>query len=58
MTLAISGASARLFWTVTCSPRLTSSGFSPRDIGVLTEPIQAKHLLAELHVTLIQYMSI
>lgn len=30
--------SARRFWQVAWSPRLTSSGFSPADIGVFTEP--------------------
>lgn len=39
MTLAISIGSALLFCAVTCKPLLTSSGSSPRDIGVFTEPL-------------------
>lgn len=44
MTLATSSGSALRFCTVTWSPRLTSSGSSPRDSGVLTEPVaQREH---------------
>ena len=38
MTVATSLASALLFCTVICRPRFTSSGSSPADMGVLTEP--------------------
>ncbi len=39
ITLAISIGSALRFCAVCCRPRLTSSGSSPADIGVLTEPV-------------------
>lgn len=41
ITLATSTASALLFCTVCCKPRFTSSGSSPADMGVLTEPVNA-----------------
>lgn len=72
MTFAISMGSALRFCAVTCSPRLTSSGFSPCDIGVLTEPGESRvsrtgasketviraHLPGDTQLTLIFWFSL